>query len=58
MFQKIFANNLADRDTVKKRNAECESCEHRNIFKVCEKCGCITNMKTKLKNEKCPIGKW
>ena len=37
----------------------CLSCEH--LFqptKTCKKCGCFMDLKTKLKNTVCPIGKW
>jgi hypothetical protein len=37
----------------------CKSCEHFiPITTTCTKCGCFTNMKTWMKNQSCPIGKW
>tara|TARA_R100000008_G_C3490541_1_gene118490 strand:- start:105 stop:326 length:222 start_codon:yes stop_codon:yes gene_type:complete len=46
-------------DDPSSRWAECQSCEY--LFKptgTCKKCGCFMKLKTKLKNAKCPIGKW
>lgn len=37
----------------------CKGCEH--LFKVtnqCKKCGCFMELKTKLEQATCPIGKW
>jgi hypothetical protein len=37
----------------------CKSCEFFNtIQQRCNKCGCYMAVKTYLKAEKCPIGKW
>jgi len=37
----------------------CLSCpELIKITKQCKKCGCFMELKTKLENAKCPIGKW
>jgi len=37
----------------------CKSCEFFNeTAKRCNKCGCNMAIKTYLKAEKCPIGKW
>lgn len=37
----------------------CKGCEHYiSTTHQCKKCGCIMNLKTKLPNASCPIGKW
>jgi hypothetical protein len=41
------------------RLSMCRSCEH--LIKAttqCSKCGCFMQLKTKLANAECPIGKW
>ncbi len=42
---------------VETRKALCLSCGFQDLG-VCSKCGCYCAAKIKLKNEKCPIGKW
>ena len=37
----------------------CTSCEFFiKPTSQCSKCGCLMNLKTKLKLAKCPVGKW
>lgn len=37
----------------------CRQCpEFISATTQCKKCGCIMNLKTKLPNAECPIGKW
>lgn len=37
----------------------CKSCEYfRKMMKTCKICNCFMPLKTKLKNAKCPKGKW
>ncbi len=37
----------------------CRSCPHLTLpFNRCEKCGCFMDLKTRLQNARCPIGKW
>ena len=48
---------LARSSTVEDRLAYCASCEN-NKFGVCKKCGCVIQGKTRLANQKCPIGLW
>ena len=37
----------------------CQGCEHFIApTHQCKECGCIMNLKTKLPNAECPIGKW
>lgn len=41
------------------RMAICRSCPFFKLpFNKCEKCGCFMDLKTKLENARCPIGKW
>ena len=44
-------------DVLQTRREICSSCEH-NDFGRCSDCGCYLWAKTKLKSEKCPVGKW
>ena len=37
----------------------CKQCEHFiAITKMCNNCWCFMPLKTMLKHERCPIGKW
>jgi hypothetical protein len=37
----------------------CEKCpELVGLAKQCKQCGCVMTLKVKLKNAKCPLGKW
>jgi hypothetical protein len=37
----------------------CKSCTHYiKTTHQCKKCGCIMNLKVKLADAECPIGKW
>jgi len=41
------------------RMSLCMDCpELIKATKQCKQCGCFMNMKVKLENAKCPIGKW
>lgn len=42
-----------------RRLSICNGCEYFDqIQKRCKKCGCFMAVKTYLKAEKCPLGKW
>ena len=46
-------------EVAEERYAICKSCEHFiKLSKQCKKCGCFMNLKTKLEEATCPIGKW
>lgn len=48
-----------DEELGKTRFAICKACpELMPITNQCKKCGCIMNLKTKLRAAACPIGKW
>lgn len=61
---KDFVNGeYADTDTVTSRFNKCVGCEHLIKHEVfppgnCSKCGCFVYLKIKMKNQKCPEGKW
>lgn len=43
----------------KERMDICKTCIHLiKTTKQCKKCGCFMNIKTKIDNAYCPIGKW
>jgi hypothetical protein len=57
----IFNKNLRNFDEVisVERLDICKTCPFYNkITHQCSECGCIMNVKVKLANATCPIGKW
>lgn len=48
---------IASDETVKSRRAACESCDRWEHGR-CAECGCFTYAKTRLTNERCPLGRW
>lgn len=43
----------------KKRMSVCKKCPfYIKVTHQCKKCGCIMNLKTKLSDAYCPVGKW
>lgn len=49
----------AEEETAKNRLSICMECpELIQITNQCKKCGCLMNLKTKLKDSVCPLGKW
>lgn len=36
----------------------CNACENLNKIRQCTQCLCFVDLKTKIKQEACPIGKW
>jgi len=52
-------NNYIENLESKKRMDICLGCEHLiKLTHQCKECGCFMNLKTKLKEARCPIGKW
>lgn len=49
---------LADEKVQQERVSICNSCEFLAVTRTCKKCGCFVDAKTKLMNQKCPVGKW
>lgn len=36
----------------------CKTCEHGGANWFCGQCGCLIGAKIRVKDEKCPIGRW
>lgn len=46
-------------DEVHARLDICDKCpELIRVTKQCKQCGCVVNLKAKLKNSVCPLNKW
>jgi hypothetical protein len=57
----LFNKNIGRVQTeiAEQRLAICKECpELVSATSQCKKCGCLMNLKTKLPNASCPIGKW
>ena len=55
--------NYAETPVVTERFNTCVGCEHlikHDAFPPgnCSQCGCFVYLKIKMKNQKCPVGKW
>lgn len=51
--------DVADEELAEKRMDICRQCPfYLSMTHQCKKCGCIMNLKTKIRDAKCPIGKW
>lgn len=50
----------AKTETIARRRIVCNNCIHQIGvgIKQCSLCGCVTNNKTILASQSCPIGKW
>jgi hypothetical protein len=48
----------APEELVQERKAICLACENYDFGVCVKKCRCYLAAKVKLKNEKCPVGKW
>jgi Family of unknown function (DUF6171) len=48
---------LASSEIVASRKAICEPCEARNGA-ICTACGCVLQLKTRLKDSTCPMELW
>jgi hypothetical protein len=58
-FGLLSKENIVIDELQKKRYDICIECpELINATKQCRKCGCFMQMKTKLIDASCPIGKW
>lgn len=57
----LFNKNIkkVSPEAVTDRMAICNACpELIKATSQCKKCGCLMNLKTKLPNAFCPLGKW
>jgi len=53
------STEYVDEQTSERRLAICKACpELIKTTNQCKKCGCLMNLKTKLNNAQCPLGKW
>ncbi len=51
--------DVADDTLAESRMDICRACPfYISLTHQCKKCGCIMNLKTKLKEAKCPVGNW
>lgn len=48
---------VTDKKIIKKRTKICKSCEEY-VFATCNICVCPIYTKVRVKNTRCPIGKW
>ena len=48
---------IAADEAIAARRAACEACDRWDHGR-CGECGCYTFAKTRLRSEKCPLGKW
>lgn len=51
------SENLTEIDYTKRYDA-CKKCVFFTAKKLCLKCHCFMPIKIKIKNSKCPLGKW
>tara|TARA_B100000902_G_C27190581_1_gene853705 strand:+ start:803 stop:1012 length:210 start_codon:yes stop_codon:yes gene_type:complete len=52
-------NPFSNEKLKQERMAICASCPSYIAFtKQCKKCGCFMELKTRMKDAKCPIDKW
>lgn len=49
---------LTDEDTYRKRFGICEECEHFYYKSTCNLCGCVMQVRARLKSGRCPKKKW
>lgn len=55
----IISDSKVSDEVQQERLEICKACpELIKLTSQCKKCGCIMNLKTKLKEAACPIGKW
>jgi|ETNmetMinimDraft_11_1059920.scaffolds.fasta_scaffold46848_2 hypothetical protein len=49
---------VAESKVIEERTALCNKCEHYLHSTLCKKCGCYMNVKIRIANASCPVGKW
>tara|TARA_R100000781_G_scaffold67838_2_gene42761 strand:+ start:215 stop:433 length:219 start_codon:yes stop_codon:yes gene_type:complete len=54
----VASNGFADDEVAQKRFEHCKGCVFFKKNSQCMKCGCIMNVKVKIKGASCPIGMW
>ena len=58
LFDLLHRSRYAPKETAEARLAICLQCPHLSPLNRCLKCGCFLKAKTRLRTEKCPVGKW
>ena len=54
----FFPSRYGEKDEATHRFSICLECPQLTKAKTCKECGCFMVAKTKLKDAKCPLGKW
>ena len=54
----VGKNGLLDNKSAEARMDICKDCPFLKHNFQCRKCGCMMNVKVKVKGATCPIGKW
>jgi len=54
----VTKNGFLNDSDARKRFATCKDCIFLKDNNQCRKCGCMMNVKVKVKGASCPIGKW
>lgn len=55
----LMGHFLVPENVQQERYQICLGCEHfYSLLKNCKICGCVMPLKTRLKNQSCPIKKW
>jgi hypothetical protein len=55
----LYKDKYIEEAEANKRLDICKACpELIKLTHQCKRCGCLMNLKTKLKDATCPIGKW
>ena len=54
----VSKNGFISNDEAERRFDHCRECPFLNFNNQCRKCGCMMNIKVKIKGAKCPIGIW
>lgn len=58
-FDLINPQNYVSENISQERMKICNDCDYLiKVTNQCRQCGCFMNLKTKLVNSKCPVGKW
>lgn len=61
MTEETKKGGKVDTNVYFRRMSICGDCEHLKkgiAISRCNLCGCILGAKARMKNEKCPLGKW
>ncbi|MEO1263978.1 MAG: DUF6171 family protein [Bacteroidota bacterium] len=59
IYDLLDKNKYLNAEERQQRNAICKNCEHSILGqKTCSVCGCVIWLKSRLKTEDCPKGKW